>query len=172
MKIKLYQTFLLLGVLLSFSSFKHPVKLTSSLIEYNPETSSMRVQCRVFIDDFERSINQMLAKDINVSDLTEKDKTGIENYFELFYYITVNDEEIPLKYKASKVYEKYNVLDIEFSENVLTLKKGDRFFIENTLFFEEFKDLQSNRITVDIPPFINEDNRVTTLDNHSISYTF
>lgn len=172
MKLKLYNTILLFGVLLIFSSYKHPIKLTASLIEYNTETSSISVKCRVFIDDFERSINKTLLKDINVSNLTKEDKAGIENYFEMFYYITIKGKKLPFKYKTSKVYEEYNVLDIEFSENVMTIKKGDQLLIENTLFFEEFRHLQSNRITLNIPPFISEDNLVTTLSNSSISYTF
>lgn len=169
MKIKLLKTFLLLGVLLVFSSYKHPIKLTASLIEYNPETSSIRMECKVFIDDFENSLTK---KDFNVSNLSKEDKEEIEYFFGEYYNITINGKELPLNYEASEIHASYNVLVIKFAENDITIKKGDNLFIENKLFFEQFGYLQSNRITVRIPPFISEKNYVTTLKNYSIHYNF
>jgi hypothetical protein len=78
---------------------------------------------------------------------------------------------MPLKYKASEVLKEYNVLTIKFSEKAIKLNKGDKILIENTLFFEEFGYLQSNRITIRIPPFITEDNHEALLNNYSINKT-
>ena len=172
MKLKLYQTFLLLAVLFISSSFKHPIKLTSSLIEYNAKTNSIKMECRVFIDDFEKSINKTLSKDINIESLTNEDKVGIENYFKLFYTISINGKKIPLKYKASEVRRENNMLAIKFLENDLTIEKGDYLLIENTLFFQEFGDVQSNNISIIIPPFLVEYNYQATLNNYSYTHTF
>jgi hypothetical protein len=164
----LYKSLFFALISLTTTSFKHPIKLTASLIEYEATTKSLKMECKVFIDDFEKSINKTLAKNINVSTLTKADKDGIEDYFEKYYNITVNGKKLPLKYKASEVMKEYNVLTIKFSENTITVKKGDKLLIENTLFFEEFGYLQSNRITIRIPPFITEDNHEATINNYSI----
>ncbi len=158
-----------IAILLTTMSFKHPIKLTASLIEYNADAKTIKMECKVFIDDFEKSINKTLAKNINVSNLSKEDKVGIEDYFEKYYNITVNGKKLTLNYKASEVMKEYNVLTIKFSENSLAIKKGDKILIENTLFFEEFGYMQSNRITIRIPPHITEDNREATLNNYSIS---
>lgn len=169
MKIKLVKTILLLSILLIFSSFKHPLKLTASLIEYNPEANNIRMECKVFIDDFEDTINK---KDFNVSNLTKGDKEEIEYFFDEFYHIIINGKKLPLNYKSSEVIKGKNVLIIKFAENDFTLKKGDNILIENQLFFKEFGNLQSNRITVRIPPFFTEKNYLVKLDDYSISLNF
>ena len=169
--IKCYKIILLLNVLLFCTSFKvsHPIKLTSSLIEYNPETTRIEMECRVFIDDFVYSINDTLTKNINLSNLSEEDKKGIEAYFEKHFVITINDKKFPLKYRLSKVMEEYNVFSVKFSEAISAIKKGDQICISNTLFFKEYDFLQSNKITVRIPPFITENYFEATSDNDSLS---
>ena len=168
---KILLAFTLLSICLFFASFKHPIKLTASLIEYDEKTSALSMECKVFIDDFEKSISKKLAKNINVSNLMKEDKTGIEDYFEKYYTITLNGKKLPLKYFTSVVMREYNVLTIKFSENTIKLKKGDKLLIENTLFFEEFGYLQSNRITIRIPPYITEDNHEAIINDYSINKT-
>ncbi len=169
-KMKSYTILLLLSVLFLFGSFKntHPIKLTSSLIEYNSKTTSLRLECRVFIDDFTYSINSTFTKNINLSNLSKEDKKGIEDYFEKYYPITINDHRFPLKFMESKVLEEHNVFILKFSQDVLPIKKGDQLCIENTLFFEEFEFLQTNMITVRVPPFIGENYFEATFDNYSL----
>lgn len=167
-----YKILTIIAVMTFTTSFKHPIKLTASLIEYDTNTANLKSECKVFIDDFEKSINKTLTKNINLSDLTKEDKTGIEDYFEKHFNITVNGKILPLKYKASEILKEYNVITIKFVENKLKIKKGDKLLIENTLFFEEFGYMQSNRITVRIPPFIAEDNHEAVVNNYTIPYNF
>ena len=68
---------LLLSALI-FTSFTHPLKLTTSLIEYNDSDEQFLVECRVFIDDFSNTINR---KDLDVSNLSKADIEEIEYYF-------------------------------------------------------------------------------------------
>ena len=167
-----YKIFTIIVVVTFTTSFKHPIKLTASLIEYDTNTANLKSECKVFIDDFEKSINKKLVKNINLSNLTQEDKTGIEDYFEMHFNITYNGKILPLKYKGIEVLKEYNVVTIKFIENKLKIKKGDKILIENTLFFEEFGYMQSNRITVRIPPFIAEDNREAVVNNYTIPYNF
>ncbi|KZS41587.1 hypothetical protein AWE51_21525 [Aquimarina aggregata] len=167
---KFYTIWLLVNVVFFSTSFtsSHPIKLTSSLIEYNPKTSRLQIECRVFIDDFTYSIDGTFTNNINLSNLSKEDKKGIERYFEKFYPITINDHRFPLKYENSKVLEEHNVFILKFSQEVLPIKKGDQLCVENTLFFEEFAFMQTNMITVRVPPFINENYFEATFDDFSL----
>jgi len=163
-----YKTLLCVCVVIFTTSFKHPIKLTASLIEYDVKTSSLKMECKVFIDDFEKSINKTLTKNINLSDLSKEDIKGIDDYFEIYFKIVLNSKALPVKFKSSQLIKEYNVFTIKFTDNVLKIKKGDKLEITNTLFFTEFGYIQSNRMTIRIPPFVVEDNHETTLNNYLI----
>ena len=165
------QNSLFLTVVLFFCTAiasSHPVKLTSSLIEYDPETTSLHMECRVFIDDFINSINGSFTNNIDLSNLSKEDKKGIEDYFIKYFPITINDQRFPLKYKDSKVLEEYNVFILKFSQDVLPIQKGDQLCIDNVLFFEEFDYMQTNMITLRIPPFISENYFEATVFDFSL----
>ena len=150
MKIRFFKTMLFLSILFVTSSFRHPLKLTASLIEYKPTTTSIRMECRVFIDDFENSLNK---ENFNAHSLSKEDQAEIEYFFDQFYTIQINGKKFPLNFKSSEILEGYNVLVIKFAENDLKIKKGDHLLVENKLLFEQFGSLQSNRMTIRIPPF-------------------
>ena len=64
------------------STYTHPIKLTSSQIKYDVKSKSVRLECKVFIDDFAPAISSSLLTTINQgANLTEGDKQRIENYF-------------------------------------------------------------------------------------------
>jgi len=172
MKKIFHKTLLCLFIVIFTTSFKHPIKLTASLIDYDVKNSSLKMECKVFIDDFEKSINKTLTKNINLSDLSKEDIKGIDDYFENYFKITLNSKALPVKYKSSELLKEYNVFTIKFTDNVVKIKKGDKLEITNTLFFTEFGYIQSNRMTIRIPPFVVEDNHETTLNNYLIPYTF
>ena len=174
MKTKLYSFFALICAILICSSYKypHPLKLTASLIEYNPEKENIRVECKVFIDDFEYCMNKRLNENINITALTEEDIKGIEEYFKKHYIISFNDQLVPLRFQDIEIYNNYNVLIVKFDESDLTIKKGDQFAIENTLLLEEFPRTQTNRIALRLPPFIPEYSFETWSQKTAVSYTF
>ncbi len=150
----------------------HPLKMTSSLIEYNAKKTHVLMECRVFIDDFENSIQRSFSKEINISTLSKQDKELIEAYFDRYFTIMVNDLNCVLKYKSSEVLEKQNVLSLKFSAAVSPLKKGDVFCIENRLFFRDFEFLQTNMTTVRIPPFVRENYFEAKHDDYSLPIHF
>ncbi len=70
---KLFRTSLLLiGFFIVFSSFNHPIKLTSSEIKYNTDAKTLRVKCKVFIDDFAPAVSVSLLTSLNDSDLADE----------------------------------------------------------------------------------------------------
>ena len=152
MKRRIQITFLLLTLFLSFSSFVHPLKVSASLIEYDPDKKTIRVESKVFIDDFLKSIAN---EEMDVNKLSDSDKLAIEAYYKESYIIKINGKETPLKYSSSDVDLNFNVLTIKFEETALTVKKRDKIEIINRLLFNEFGFLQSNRMELRFPPFFN-----------------
>ncbi len=161
---------LLFSILISLSSFSHPLKMTASIIKYNVNEKKLSMECNVFIDDFENSINETLNKKIDVSNLTKADKEEIEKFFAKYYTININGNKIPFKYSSFSILKAENVLKVKFYKNKIKLKKGDKFKIMNTLFFKDFGIQQTNRITVQIPPFIS--NKVDICNQRINTVTF
>ncbi|WP_430905650.1 DUF6702 family protein [Maribacter sp. 2-571] len=150
----------------------HPIKLTSSLIEYDTKTRSLQMECRVFIDDFENSVRKKFKGEIDVADLSKNDQKIIEAYFRRYVTLMVNDLNLTLHYISSEVMEKQNVLSLKFSAEVKPLKKGDVFCMENRLFFEEFEFLQTNMTTIRIPPLISESYFEAKEDDYTLPIQF
>ncbi len=170
MKKKLHIAVLLFSSLLILSSSKHPIKLTSSEIKYDTESHSISIACKVYIDDFSSAISSTLQNSILNSNVTEGQKELIEFYFNTKYKISINGKKVPFKFNTYSV--EYNVMNIEFSKNYMTLKKGDKIYIENELLFEAFGPMQSNWVTLEIPPFLSSFTFESKMDDSSYAYTF
>lgn len=167
---KKYKQIIILSSLFILFSFSHPIKLTSSIIKYDTETKVISMECKVFIDDFAPAIGPNLENRINNKSLTKDDLLRIENYFITNYKIFIDGNKLPLaidKYKVAN-----NVMTLSFSSTFITLKKGDKLNIENELLFEKFPDLQSNWMTIQIPPFLPNYNFESKFENYLYSYTF
>lgn len=169
MKRIIYISVILFSLLLTSSSFKHPIKLTSSQIKYDSKAKTIGMECNVFLDDFAPAISPTLFENVTTSNVTEKDKKQIEEYFIAKYKIKINGKTLPLKFEEFNY--KNNVMRITFSKNKIALKKGDRLYIENELLFEHFFELQSNWITIRIPPFLSNYNFESKFDNYAYSKT-
>jgi len=163
--------FFCLGLLCPSLVSGHPLKLSASLIDYDPKAKTIRVECKVFVDDFELSVERSVLKGVDTSKIKKEDKPGIiEDYFKRFYTITLNGKVLPLKLKVATPLPQHNVLVIEFVEIPLVLKEGDKFEIRNAMFFQDFGPLQTNRILVRIPPFGIDEGHVATMYGSKFSY--
>lgn len=174
MTFKLHFILFFISTLLFSSSFNqvedHPIKLTSSQIKYDATAKTLKMECKVFIDDFAPVINTGLFLRARNGELTVDDKNGIERYFQEKYRIFVNHRKLSLTFKDYTIQE--NVMSIEFDENHVALKKGDEIYIENELLFEEFDYKQSNWMTIRIPPYVPNDNFESKIDNFTYSHRF
>ena len=141
-------------------------------MEYDPKTKALRMECKVFRDDFERSLSRTTLKGIDPSTIKQEEKYGIvESFFKKYYTISHNGKVIPLKLNGTQYIKGHNVLILSFKPKKLHLKKGDELTISNSLFFEDFGYAQTNRVTVRIPPFSLDHNQVATFANYKFSFT-
>ena len=164
--------FLFVSFLLPSITWSHPLKLSASLIEYDHQQETIRMECKVFIDDFDSSLFLSVLKGVDRSTLSNADKKrAIEKYFARFYSISVNRKKVPLKIEATRVLQGHNVFIIYFEKTKIPIKKGDTLEIRNTMFFRDFGPAQMNRIAVRIPVFNIDDGHVATLYDHTFNYT-
>lgn len=151
---KLYKTALFLLTILFSASFTvtHPLKLTTSLIEYNTEAESLKMECRVFIDDFLLS----LERPINLSQPSTAEQKYIEEHFATNYVIMLNNQTYRFKLESSQTMEEQNVFIMKFTIDSININSGDQLCIKNQLFFKDFEFLQSNKVTVRIPTIVKQ----------------
>ena len=95
-------------------SFEHPIKLKASLIEYDEESNNLKIECKVFSDDFENTINRKLTKNIDFYQLTQEDRLIIEEYFKTNYKVSINTNKLDLQLLGAEFQEAYNIVILKF----------------------------------------------------------
>ncbi len=167
---KKYTQIIIFSSLFILLSFAHPIKLTSSIIRYDSEAQIINMECKVFIDDFSPAIGPNIEHRVNNKSLSTDDLLSIENYFNTNYKIFIDGDKLPFVINNYKVAN--NVMTLSFSITNITLKIGNKLNIENELLFEKFPDLQSNWMTIQIPPFLPNYNFESKFENYIYSHTF
>ena len=150
----------------------HPLKLSASLLEYNPNKRVLQLECKVFIDDFELSLKNSVLKNIDPSKLNQSyEARVIDDYFQRFYRIKLNDQSVAMKIVSTKPMRRQNVLVLRFEANEFDFKHGDILEIKNLLFFRDFGPAQTNRIVVRMPNFGIDDAHAATIYDYTLRYT-
>ncbi|MFO0356447.1 MAG: DUF6702 family protein [Sphingobacteriaceae bacterium] len=163
----IFNSFVILSIFFLSTAFKHPVKLTASLIEYNETKKNLHIETKLFIDDFLASFKKSKGLTIDIRNISKTDKDKINEYFNDDFKISLNKKDFMLNYNSLEIMEQYNVAVFKFDYKVSEINKGNILEVSNTLFFKDFGYIQSNRCTVRIPPFIEEDNYEFTLNGDS-----
>ena len=115
----------------------HPLKLSASLLQYDENEKTLRMECKVFVDDFERSLRNSVLKNVDRSKLEQSDEERvIDEYFQRFYRIKLNDQPVALKVVSTTPLRRQNVLVLRFEASELEFKHGDILEIKKLLFFE------------------------------------
>lgn len=167
---KLQLAFVSICILFISYSFTHPIKLTSSLIKYDDSKKNITIECKVFIDDFAPALHSTLEQKIKDLNLTKNDLEIIENYFLSKYKFFINGNNLQLELNSYKV--KDNVLTLSLFISNIGIQKGDKLEIQNELLFEKFPELQSNWMTIQMPPYIRNYSFESNFENFSYSHIF
>ncbi len=170
MKKILFITFLLFNLSIAYSFKEHPIKLTSSEIRYDEKKKSIKIECKLFIDDFAPVVSSTLIRNLNQSKLTKDDLRRIENYFIAKYKIAINGKTLSWKIKSYDIAS--NILTLIFINDDIKIQKGDDLVIENTLLFEVFGDIQSNWMTMRFPPHLRRYTFESKIEKYYYSHTF
>ena len=130
------------------------------------------MECKVFRDDFERSLDSVL-KGIDLNTIKkERKRLRSSRRTSINTSLPSIKKVLPLKLESSKYLRDFNVLVFRFEPHSVMIKEGDTLKIKNTLLFAEFGYAQTNRVAVRIPPFSIKDGHVTTIADYEITYSF
>ena len=149
----------------------HPLKATASLVEYDPKAKTLAVECKVFRDDFQGSLSNSTLKDITRRHSPKPIRKRLSRTISKTLHHQPQRKNGSPRARSSKYLREYNVLVMRFKPQALSLRKGDKLFIKNTLFFDDFGYMQSNRVVVRIPSFSIDNHHIATVAQKHFSYT-
>ena len=161
----------LMIVFFPFTTSAHPLKLSASMIEHDATRNTFKMECKVFIDDFQLSLVNSILKDRDPNSVKQEDRAGlVEQYFQKFYSLRHNGRQ--LTWKVHRIVSLYreNVLVIQLQGASSKLKKGDKVTVENTIMFPDFGSTQTNRTVLLIPSFKIDDGHAATMHDYTMSY--
>ena len=153
-----YICIILSVIILSHKENAHPLKLSATLISYNQHNGSVYIETKFFCDDFAFSINKIRQTPINLDNLSKEDLNSINTYYNNDFVLKINEKPIRFEVEKTELITDFNVIVLKFKLLKLNLKLKDKLFIKNTLMLKEFNLTQINRVTLRVPPYINEEN--------------
>lgn len=132
----------------ALSSFKanlHKTYLSVTEIEYSNDEQSLQIISRVFIDDFQRVLNQRYQKDITLSykeDL-QKHQDLMQQYLNEKLHVSIDGKPVKLKLLGSK----FDADQIEMFIEADHVKDFESITVENLLLTDMF-DSQKNIVNI------------------------
>jgi hypothetical protein len=124
-----------------FFSFWHPIHISVSNLDYNPESKSLEITHKLFIDDFEKFLEK--KHDVTLKIGTAKEHTDTDKYIQEYIQekiiFTINNKTISPNF----VGREQDTQSIWLYFEVTNLKKIKTFHLENYLLLDYFDD-QSN----------------------------
>ncbi|MBK6265817.1 hypothetical protein JKA74_12305 [Marivirga sp. S37H4] len=132
----------IIGLILVFSGL-HPFHVSITELIYKEEAKSVQVMHKVFIDDFEQTLNKnyKVNLDILAMDDTQSIDSLIEDYLKNNFSVEIDGKEREVVYLGSELEE--NVLWCY--QEIYKVKSPKIFEIRNSIMFDEFDD-QSNLV--------------------------
>lgn len=167
-----YICIILSVIILSHKENAHPLKLSATLISYNQHNGSIYIETKFFCDDFTFSIDKIRQTPINLDNLSKEDLNTINTYYNNDFVLKINEKPIRFEVEKTELIKDFNVIVLKFKLLKLNLKLKDKLFIKNTLMLKDFNLTQINRVTLRVPPYINEENLEFSYDIPSNTYSY
>ena len=161
----------LLTFFIPLTSSAHPLKLSASMIEHDAAQNHFKLECKVFIDDFQLSLVNSILKGRDPNSVKREDRAKlVADYFQKFYSVRHNDRKLVWKVHRIVPLYRENVLVIQLHGASSKLKKGDTVTVENTIMFPDFGSTQTNRTVLLIPSFKIDDGHAATMHDYKMTY--
>lgn len=134
-------------LLLLVSAGRHPIFVSVTEIEHNAKDKTLEISCKIFTDDFEKTLRAAYKTHVDLLDPKVKpamDKL-VNDYVQKHLKIAANGSPVTMKYLGYEqieegIYSYYQV------DNIASLKKLD--ITDNVLY--EYKDQQISLIHVTV----------------------
>ena len=130
------------GLILSFSGL-HPFHVTVSELIYKEEDKAVQIMHKIFVDDFEQTLNKAYQVDLDILALkdTKSIDSLVQDYLSKHFKVSINGKEQEIVYLGSEL--DANVLWCY--QEIYKVRRPKVFTITNRVMFEEFDD-QSNLV--------------------------
>lgn len=141
--------FLLLFLVLPLLSFMgmHKFYVSVTDIEYNPETESLQLISRIFIDDMENLLKTRYNKELYLTKKEEHPEADayLEKYFSQKLKIEVNGKQYPLSYLG----KKYDNDILKVFIEIKNVGVPEQVLVQNEILTDLFPD-QKNVVHVNL----------------------
>lgn len=126
--------------------FLHPLHLSVSEIFHNPETESLEITQRLFVDDLEEALRHFSKRRIDVLNPQSPEAFAevLQQYLDHNFQLQLNGKAIKPSYIGYEIENDALWVYLE----VPKVRKLKEIAVQNTIFFEMFDD-QTNLINVD-----------------------
>ena len=112
----------------------HPIYLSVSEIEYNTSAKSLEINCKLFVDDFEKILRKEFQERIDLINPSNRERmnTLVNQYIQNHFKISVNGKPITLYFLGYERMEEgiYSYFEAKDVSNPV------QFDIYNTLLYE------------------------------------
>ncbi len=155
----LFKWLVVVGLVLNFpSNNSHPIYVSVTEIEHNAKDKTLEISCKIFTDDFEKTLRQTYKGTVDL--LQPKDKTAMNNlvndYVQKHIKLKVENKAVALQFLGYEQQEE-GIVSFYQVNNIPAVKNLD--ITDNILF--EYKKEQISIIHV----LVNGDRKSTKLIN-------
>jgi len=134
----LFKWLMIGGFLLHPSETPHPIYVSVTEIEHNAKDKTLEISCKIFTDDFEKTLREAYKTPIDL--LQPKDKNAmnklVSDYVQKHLQVKVDDKAVAMQFIGYEQEEEGIVSFYEVS-NIPSVKKLD---ITNNILYEYKKE--------------------------------
>ena len=136
------------GLLLnSAATSHHPIFVSVTEIEHNAKDKTLEISCKIFTDDFEKTLRQVYKTQVDL--LQPKDKTAmnklVSDYVQKHLQLKADGKPVVLQFLGYEQQEE-GIVSFYQVNNIVAVKKLD--IIDNILF--EYKKQQINILHITV----------------------
>ncbi|MEO7308663.1 MAG: DUF6702 family protein [Ferruginibacter sp.] len=143
----------------------HPIFVSVTEIEHNSKEKTLEISCKIFTDDFEKTLRQTYKSHVDL--LQPKDKNAmnklVSDYVQKHLLIKVDDKTVALQFIGYEQ-EEEGIISYYQVNNIAAVKKID---ITDNILFEYKKE----QISI-IHTTVNGNRKSTKLVNPEDKYSF
>lgn len=114
----------------------HPFYVTVTEINYNAKDKTLEISCKMFLDDFEKTLSALSKASVDLTNIKDKAKVDklVSDYIATHLQLKVDGKPVSLQYVGFEKESEAAWCYLQVN-NVTSVKKIE---IRNTLLFEKF----------------------------------
>lgn len=128
-------------------AFKHPIFMSVTEIEHNAKDKTLEISCKIFTDDFERTLRQAYKGTVDL--INPKDKAAmnklVKDYVQTHLSIAADGKKVALQFIGYEQQEE-GILSYFQADNIASVKKID--VTDNILYEYKKEQIEIIHVTV------------------------